>query len=212
MVMELALVNLARAHTLGNIEEMLSRLESVEARLQGRPAPAGSAAPTISSAPSPSPEQPAAAAAPPPRTGGADAQVKEQPATSAEPGAYLPHAALWEDLLKAVQENGNTWVHMHLLRGWLKEARPPNGRAPGRLVVAVPDRRVLQELDAPKARAELEKALSRVLKGPVELSFVLDAETRGGLKEKDSAPDEEAARIAEIFGGQVVKRRKAPNG
>ena len=212
IVMELALVKIARAREMGSVEEMLTRLESLEGRLReglaGREprVPAGRD-PRAHAAPAPQAAAYAgrgqAGQAPQPAE---DDDAGHEPPRVGEPAAsYSDALPLWQRLLNVVQANGNTWVRAQILQGRLKEF------AGDRLVIGLPTQTAFKELDSARTRAELEAAFSRVVGRKISLSFVLEQE-QARAPDAAAAQNEDLKGVAEMFGGQVIKRRKSRDG
>lgn len=194
IVMELALVKIARARAMGNIDDMLARLESLE----GRPGGANAPAAHYARGPAPSREL---------RPAAAESDLIDDSGQIGEPvAAYPADTPLWQRLMNAVQANGNSWVRAQILQGRLKQV------ADDRLVIALPNKTALNELDSAKTRAELESTFSRVIGKEISLSFVLENGMTQAPDASAAAVNEELKGVADMFGGQVIKRRKPRDG
>ena len=190
IVMELALVKIARVRAMGNIEDMLARLESLE----GKPGGANAPAAHYARGPVPSPAA-------------AESDLMDGPGQIGEPAAAYPaDAPLWQRLMNAVQANGNSWVRAQILQGRLKQV------ADDRLVIALPNKTALNELDSAKTRAKLESTFSRVIGKEISLSFVLENGITQAPDASAAAVNGELKSVADMFGGQVIKRRKPRDG
>jgi DNA polymerase III gamma/tau subunit len=179
IVMEMALVKLARARQMASVEQLLARLESLDMRAGARAA-----------------RSPADAGRPVPV--GALAQT---PDAEAQPGGSAEQP-VWDALMEAVRDNGNTWVWAQMMRGRAVEI------GENQVVYALPDQHALKEIDVPKIRGELEQAFSRVLGRQVSLKLVLEEKPP---KSAEGSADE-VKEVAEMFGGRVIKKRKSANG
>jgi len=190
-VMELALVKLARAQEAGGLENLIGRLEALEARIGAAgegAAPAGRVRE---------------------RTGSyledAPARRSTPPTAAVAPDGPVAAPESWADLLTAVNGRLPMLTAGHLSRCRLLE------RSDDRLRLGVPEEALREHLSAPEEHAGIVKVFSEVLGRPVSVEFVTVHEPETPLVEAEPA-DEQVRNVADFFGGRVVRRRKTDDG
>ncbi|MEY2785143.1 MAG: hypothetical protein RL277_1353 [Planctomycetota bacterium] len=201
-LLEVALIDLCRPETSLGLEELIRRLEALEARLGSAPAVAR---PTAPPAPAASSSMAAALAAPTP-TGPAPAATAQTP-TAQTPAAPAPTALsapltdpkqLWPRLLEELGTHSASLQLMLRQRGRLAELS--GGVAKIQLTNPAPEERAL--LDNPRTHKLLQALLTRLLGRDCQAQF--DEPSRAPVRKEQ---DRFTGEVSQLFGGRIEDDR-----
>jgi DNA polymerase-3 subunit gamma/tau len=206
-LLEVALIDLCRPETSLGLEELIRRLEALEARLGSAPAVAR---PTAPPAPAASSSMAAALAAPTP-TGPAPAATAQSP-TAQSPTAQIPAAPaptalsapltdpkqLWPRLLEELGTHSASLQLMLRQRGRLAELS--GGVAKIQLTNPAPEERAL--LDNPRTHKLLQALLTRLLGRDCQAQF--DEPSRAPVRKEQ---DRFTGEVSQLFGGRIEDDR-----
>jgi DNA polymerase-3 subunit gamma/tau len=211
-LLEVALIDLCRPETSLGLEELIRRLEALEARLGSAPAVAR---PTAPPAPAASSSMAAALAAPTP-TGPAPAATAQTPTaqsptaqtpTAQTPAAPAPTALsapltdpkqLWPRLLEELGTHSASLQLMLRQRGRLAELS--GGVAKIQLTNPAPEERAL--LDNPRTHKLLQALLTRLLGRDCQAQF--DEPSRAPVRKEQ---DRFTGEVSQLFGGRIEDDR-----